>query len=133
MVAVVAPEDDDRVVPELQAIHRVEDAADLGVDEGDRFRNLLEPIICFMAVAEEAVTARDIAGWMNASDHFTKTTDRTVEDVLKHQWGQFVNRGEEKPAKYSIYHQSFLEFLTRKVDMERYEVGIAEALYKEFK
>jgi len=105
----------------------------MDVDQGERFRNLLEPIICFMAVAEEAVTARDIAGWMNASDQFMKTTDRTVEDVLKHQWGQFVNRGEEKPAKYSIYHRSFLEFLTRRVDMERYEVGIADALFKEFK
>lgn len=104
----------------------------MGADDAALSESLFEPIICFMAAAQGAVLAKDISDWMNVSGKFPPVTPRTVTDVLGGQWRQFVHSDGERPPSYRIYHQTFLEFLGKKVDLDTYDELIASALAGEF-
>jgi|GEM_PF-4689451 len=100
----------------------------MGMENAEEFRNLLAPIIFFMAAAGDAVPAREIADWINASGAFSPTTTFAVHDVLEGKWRQFVHVEEGNPATYRLYHRSFLEFLEKKKEIADYRSMLADVL-----
>jgi hypothetical protein len=97
--------------------------------DGDReaFRRRQQPVICMLAVAREPVTAAKVAEWINANDTFGPVDVDEVEDVFE-DWIQFLNPEPGDPQCYRLYHASFLDFLERKVGLERYRAAASAAL-----
>lgn len=91
-------------------------------------RGLQEPVICFLALAKKAVPAEVISEWMNDSHHFERVDTRDVEDLLDDEWAQFVHKEPGTPDSYRLYHRSFLEFLEKKVPLNRYGAMMAAAM-----
>ena len=89
-VAVVAPEDDDRVVGEPQPIERLEHPADLGVHEGDRgVIGLDRPPRCAFAstpqlggVVNQAASARLRGRFGNAAAESGSSIERIQVEIL---------------------------------------------------
>jgi hypothetical protein len=83
------------------------------------FDEVYEPIVCILGVAQEPVTARQIANW-------TKLEQGQVRESLR-LWREFLEEEQvDKDRRYRIYHASFQDFLKEQVDLVRYDDMIAD-------
>lgn len=85
----------------------------------DEFDSVYEPIVCILGVAQEPVTARQIADW-------TKLGQGQVKEAIR-LWREFLEQElVDSEHLYRIYHASFQDFLKEKVDLTRYNDMIAD-------
>jgi hypothetical protein len=85
----------------------------------DEFDSVYEPIVCILGVAQEPVTARQIADW-------TKLGQGQVKEAIR-LWREFLEQElVDSEHLYRIYHASFQDFLKEKVDLTRYDDMIAD-------
>ena len=92
-----------------------------------RFRWLQEPVLCVLATAREAVPSAYVAEWINDSGVFERVDVREVDDVFE-EWIEFLDKSPENPPRYRLYHNSFLDFLSKEVRLDRFGRAQAEAL-----
>lgn len=86
--------------------------------DSDKFERLYEPVVCFLATAQEPVTIGELAEW-------TKIKPIRILEVIR-EWHEFLNKidiGDE--PRYRIYHNSFREFLMDEVGLARYHDQIS--------
>jgi trypsin-like peptidase/AAA ATPase-like protein len=93
----------------------------------ERFRRLQRPVICTLAKAKEAVSAVQVAEWINLSGDFERVDVTEVEDVFD-EWSEFLNEQPGDPPLFRLYHKSFLDFLESTVALKRYGESIARAM-----
>lgn len=84
-----------------------------------RFARLHKPVLAYLAIAREAVSASNIAGWINESSELFPTTAFEVEDLFD-EWREFLQESSAGQTRYRLYHQSFLDFLDQHLDLGRY-------------
>ncbi len=83
------------------------------------FDSIYEPIVCILGVAQEPVTAQQIAAW-------TKLEQGQVKTSIK-LWREFLEQEKvDSDYRYRIYHASFQDFLKEQVDLVRYDDMIAD-------
>ncbi len=85
----------------------------------EQFEAAYEPIVCILGVAQEPVTAQQIANW-------TKLSQGQVETSIR-LWREFLEEERvEGERRYRIYHASFQDFLKEQVDLARYDDMIVD-------
>jgi hypothetical protein len=82
----------------------------------ERFSNVQRPVLCFLAVSREPVSAQQLMDW-------THHEPSAVMDVLR-EWAEFLNQDLDR---YRIYHRSFAEFLDKEENLRFYHAQIAQA------
>jgi hypothetical protein len=83
------------------------------------FDQVYEPIVCILGVAQEPVTAQQIANW-------TKLERGQVKESIR-LWREFLEEEQvDKERHYRIYHASFQDFLKEQVDLVLYDDMIAD-------
>ena len=82
----------------------------------ERFRRVQRPVVAMLATAHEPVSVEKIVDWINGSGRFGAVDAYDVLDVLE-EWGQFLRVVGGDPARYSIYHATFLRFLATKINL----------------
>jgi hypothetical protein len=92
-----------------------------------RFRRLQEPVLCVLATAREAVPSEYVTKWINDSGDFEPVDVREVDDVFE-EWLEFLDTSPGDPPRYRLYHNSFLEFLSKEVGLDRFGRAQAKAL-----
>src|SRR4029453_2801451 len=97
-----------------------------------QFRGFQQPVICMLAQAKEAVSATQIADWINGSGNFESVDMLEVEDVI-YEWRQFINEERGDPTRFRLYHKSFLDFLEKKVQLGSYRSAVASAMRNKLK
>jgi hypothetical protein len=89
----------------------------------DVFERLFEPVVFHLAVVREPVSVEQLAEWT----HLRPAEVRRVVEA----WREFLNeeRRLEGPA-YRVYHTSFQDFLSERVDLRRYDARIADHIMR---
>jgi hypothetical protein len=83
------------------------------------FDEVYEPIVCILGVAQEPVTAQQIANWTKLAQGQVKTSIRL--------WREFLEEEQVEGERcFRIYHASFQDFLKEQVDLVRYDDMIAD-------
>jgi hypothetical protein len=83
------------------------------------FDQVYEPIVCILGVAQEPVTAQQIANWAKLEGGQVKESMRL--------WREFLEEEQvDGQHRYRIYHASFQDFLKEQVDLVRYDDMIAD-------
>ena len=82
----------------------------------ERFKDVQRPVLCFLAVSREPVTASQLMDW-------THLEPGDVMGVLR-EWAEFLNQDGDR---YRIYHRSFAEFLDEQENLRYYHGQIAQA------
>ena len=99
-------------------------------DEEQDWHQYREPIISYLAVARESVSAKTLSKLTGLPEHH-------VQIGLK-KWKEFLLVDESiTPSKYRIYHNSFREFLKKKneigeLDLYTIEAHITDVLRQEW-
>jgi len=89
------------------------------IAEPDSFSDLYEPIVCLLAVVQEPVTVGQVHLWTK------KDTSRI--QLAMDKWREFLKaQKQDGEIKFRIYHVSFQEFLSTKIDLKKYDQLIAE-------
>jgi len=100
--------------------------------DAKRFKRLQRPVICMLAKAKEAVTALQVAEWINRSGDFERIEVTEINEVFE-EWIEFINEEPDDPPRFRIYHKSFLDFLEKKVSLDNYGQSIARAMRSKVK
>ncbi|HEY6354498.1 MAG TPA: ATP-binding protein [Burkholderiaceae bacterium] len=83
------------------------------------FRRLHKPVLAFLAIAREPVSAEAVAGWMNDSEEFDAVDAGEIEDLFD-EWREFLQEDPGPPVRCRLYHNSFLDFLDHELKLQRY-------------
>jgi hypothetical protein len=80
--------------------------------DAELFSKIYEPVVCSLAAARKPLEMKEIVS-------LTEVNRFQVLHVLR-EWREYlaVDRREKEPTRYSIYHESFRDFLREEVDLE---------------
>jgi len=92
--------------------------------EGDKFKDLYQPVICILATSVKPVSVQLMSKWL-------QLTNGQVKEVFE-TWQQFLNADSVNGEyRYRIYHPSFQDFLKEEVGLKPYYAMIAKNLFED--
>ncbi|CAG9251988.1 hypothetical protein PUN4_180060 [Paraburkholderia unamae] len=86
---------------------------------GDDFEKNIEPIVCFLCAAREAVSAKQLLQW-------TELSDASLRRVLLLLHEFLTIEGSGPQLKYRIYHESFKDYIKEKHSLTEQHRKIAD-------